>query len=72
MICVAALNRGELKPVIAKIRSAKPYFQPNRTMLRLADKIIQPSPGLVDIANSGVMRDAVEDVGLTAIALADD
>jgi predicted protein tyrosine phosphatase len=70
MICIAALNQIELVPVIEKIRSAKPYYRPNSTMLRVADQILQPRQRLVEFAGSFKAENAFEDVGLAAIPLA--
>lgn len=52
MIAVAALGRQDGAALVLRIRMAKAYFRPNESMLGLADSLLFPSPGLVDLARS--------------------
>jgi predicted protein tyrosine phosphatase len=52
MIAAAALDAPDSAGLVLRVRTAKSYFRPNETMLKLADALLQPSPGLVDLARS--------------------
>ena len=52
MIAAAALGRPDGAALVARIRTARAYFRPNEAMLKLADALISPSPGLVSASRS--------------------
>jgi predicted protein tyrosine phosphatase len=52
MIAAAALGQPNSAELARRVRTAKAYFRPNETMLRLADDLLGPAPGLVDLVRS--------------------
>ena len=52
MIAAAALGRPDSAELALRVRTARAYYRPNETMLKLADALISPCPGLVDLARS--------------------
>jgi predicted protein tyrosine phosphatase len=52
MIAAAALSGPGSAELAVRIRTAKAYFRPNQTMLKLADGLLGTVPGLVDLAQS--------------------
>jgi predicted protein tyrosine phosphatase len=52
MIAAAALGRPDTQALVLRVRTAKAYFRPNETMLRLADGLLTPCLNLVDLARS--------------------
>ena len=52
MIAAAALGRPDSSTMAMRVRIAKAYFRPSETMLKLADGVLGPSSGLVDLARS--------------------
>lgn len=52
MIAAAALGRPNNTDLVRRVRSAKAYFRPNETMLRLADGLLGPGSGLVNLSRS--------------------
>lgn len=52
IIAAASLGRPDSQALVLRVRTAKAYFRPNETMLRLADGLLTPSPNLVDLARS--------------------
>jgi predicted protein tyrosine phosphatase len=70
MIAAASINRLD---VAARVAKARPYFRPNRTMLRLADEIFTQEcaieHGLVALEASIVRPDKPTDVRACTIAV---
>lgn len=52
MIAAAALGRPDTRALVFRVRTAKAYFRPNETMLKLADALLTPCPNLVGLARS--------------------
>jgi len=52
MIIAAALARTDSAALAKQLRLARAYFRPNEAMLKLADELISPCPGLVDMNRS--------------------
>jgi predicted protein tyrosine phosphatase len=52
MIAAASLGRSDSTSLAMRVRMARTYFRPNETMLKLADSLLSPSPGLADLARS--------------------
>jgi predicted protein tyrosine phosphatase len=52
MIAAAALGRPNSAELALRIRAGKAYFRPNEAMLKLADNLLGPAPGLVNLARS--------------------
>ena len=52
IIAAAALGRPDSAALVMRIRTARAYFRPNETMLKLADTLLDPRLGLVDLARS--------------------
>lgn len=52
MIAAAALARPTNTDLVLRVRSAKAYFRPNETMLRLADGLLGPRSSLVALSRS--------------------
>jgi len=69
MIAAAALGRPDSASLVTRIRMARTYFRPNETMLRLADSLIAPSPGLVSTSRSVPISTHTDVWGPTRIPL---
>lgn len=52
MIAAAALGRPDGADLVRRVRTAKTYFRPNETMLRIADSLLGISPGLFDLSRA--------------------
>lgn len=52
MIAAAALGLEDSASLATRIRTARTYFKPNETMLKLADDLLGITPGLVDLSRS--------------------
>ena len=52
IIAAAALGRPDSAALVMRIRTARAYFRPNETMLKLADGLLSTSPGLVNLART--------------------
>ena len=52
MIAAAALGRPDGASLVTRIRTARAYFRPNETMLKLADDLLGITPRLLDLSRS--------------------
>lgn len=52
LILAAALGRSDTKSLVLRVRTAKKYFRPNETMLKLADSLLMNGPGLTELSRS--------------------
>ncbi len=52
MIAVASLNRPDTEALVMRVATARSFFRPNATMLRLADELISPCPQLLNLVRS--------------------
>lgn len=52
LVSAFALNRPNSTELAFRVRTAKAYFRPNETMLKLADSLLGITPGLVDLSRS--------------------
>jgi predicted protein tyrosine phosphatase len=52
MIVAAALGWPDSTMLARKIRLSRSYYRPNEAMLKLADRLISPCPGLVEMNRS--------------------
>lgn len=52
MIAAAALGRPNSTDLVLRVRTARAYFKPNETMLKLADGLLGPGSRLLDLSRS--------------------
>lgn len=52
LVSAFALNRPNSTELALRIRTAKAYFRPNETVLKLADSLFGVRPGLLDLSRS--------------------
>jgi predicted protein tyrosine phosphatase len=67
MIALAAVSETNLEVNFRRLLSAKAYYRPNTTMLRLADKLL--GSDLVSTAKEYMARDGEEDVDVAVVEL---
>ena len=69
MIAAAALDRPDSAELVLRIRTAKSYFRPNEAMLRFADCLLGPLPGLVGLARSAPLSTRNDPWGAVRVPL---
>jgi predicted protein tyrosine phosphatase len=69
MIAAASLGRPASAALALRVRTAKAYFRPNETMLKLADDLLGGASGLVDLVRGLLPPDREEDWQPTVIPL---
>jgi predicted protein tyrosine phosphatase len=69
MIAVASVPKIWSRQNVECVLGAKAYYRPNSTMLRLADQLLHPCPGLLEVARSFKPIDRAEDVSSAVITL---
>lgn len=52
MIAAAALGRSDGASLVTRIRTARAYYRPNETMLKLAEGLLGITPRLLDLSRS--------------------
>ena len=67
MIVLAAVSETNLEVNFRRLLSAKSYYRPNTTMLRIADKLL--GSDLVRMAKEYILQDREDDVELAVVEL---
>ena len=69
LIALAAVPHLSTAGHFERLINAKAYYRPNSTMLRLADSLLEPSPGLVGVSKRFRARIDDDDVTLARVEL---
>lgn len=69
IIAAAALGGPDTEALVMRVRTAKAYFRPNETMLKLADGLLGIEPALADLARSVPVPTRTDEWGPITIPL---
>ena len=69
MIAAVGLGRPDSLELALRIRTAKAYFRPNETMLKLADSLLGAGPRLVNLSQSVPMPTHIDQWGPARVPL---
>lgn len=69
IIAAAALGRPDTETLVIQVRTAKAYFRPNETMLKLADDLLGSGSNLAGLARSMPVPTRTDEWGPATIPL---